>query len=55
MKFSLSIIMLTILATLALMLPKHHQWYQVSVGSGPGRPYSYGVVECGHNDLCLGA
>ena len=42
---------IAILAALAIMLPKHsHQWYQPQHGA-----YSYSVVECGHNDLCLGA
>ena len=45
---------IAILATLAIVLPKHHQWYQPPQAA-PGHAYSYGLVECGHNDLCLGA
>ena len=46
---------IAILAVLAIMLPKHnHQWYQPQQAA-PGHAYSYSVVECGHNDLCLGA
>lgn len=44
-----------ILAALAITLPNHHhQWYQPPTAA-PSHAYSYGVVECGHNDLCLGA
>jgi hypothetical protein len=45
---------IAILAVLAIVLPKHQQWYQ-PVQAAHGNAYSYGVVECGHNDLCLGA
>jgi hypothetical protein len=45
---------IVILAVLAIALPEHRQWFQ-PVQATPGHAYSYGVVECGHNDLCLGA
>jgi len=45
---------IAILAVLAIVLPKHQPWLQ-PVPAAPGQAYSYGLVECGHNDLCLGA
>jgi len=45
---------IAILAVLAIILPKHQQWLQ-PVQAAPGHAYSYGVIECEHNDLCLGA
>lgn len=47
---------IVVLAVLALILPRHdHQWLQGNAGASAGIAYSYSVVECGNNDLCLGA